>query len=712
MRPKEGPKKLEKPLGATEGGSRRNFYEFKKASNVRFEESRSPIRSPVRSPVRNPTQVAKSSASPLPNSTRSAPRPITPESRTTVQRHASPSKATAIPFRRPTINAPRKIDVSPPRQEVLRKIEASPPRHEVSRKIEASPPRQEISRKSMPSLPRNEAPRKSVPSPAPRVDPPPQRGGGPRESQKTLSKIPSTDERKSYSKIKKAAKADASVSQLSLSSNSSSVSRAKCRRSAERSQVSQAGLRLDLADLLRIDEIFWTLVSERKGLDSTELLSRLHDFLVLNSSFVASDLSILFSDEKFRENMRRCFIKELLYFVYLFLFFGLTQLEVARLSERPGQSEPLAIKRDLLNAILQILGNLHVVFVLRAEVFLDAADTSFQDQTLLTRLRHLISRRKSNHKISAPPPGGAHEDSLIQICRYLYITEQALNQLFDISPGFKTMSHDLVDSMFKVTERRGPLTVAEFNGYLKPLGIGFDANGLSLFDRPVLEELIGARPSLPETIKEESVYRQETESREIIPEPPFLRSPLPKGKTFSLILDLDETLIHYPDEQLLQLEEKFAQSLSNEELSRSLNFKVRPFVYEFLRKIKPHFEIIIFTAASQMYADLVIDRFDRDRMVDHRFYRQHTSLHKGKLVKDIHKIGRDLSKIVILDNLPENFMLQPHNGIYVQSWTGNPDDRCLTYLWPFFLSIIETNPEDVRDMLQQIKVMLQGKSIE
>lgn len=143
---------------------------------------------------------------------------------------------------------------------------------------------------------------------------------------------------------------------------------------------------------------------------------------------------------------------------------------------------------------------------------------------------------------------------------------------------------------------------------------------------------------------------------------PFL-PPVPDN-TFCLVLDLDETLVHY------------------QELSDGGQFLVRPYAEQFIQEMSKHYEIVIFTAALQDYADFILDIIDNNSTIKHRLYRQHTSLHEGSTVKDLSKLGRNLAKTLIIDNLPENFSIQPENGIYIQSWFGEPEDRALFELAP------------------------------
>ena len=117
------------------------------------------------------------------------------------------------------------------------------------------------------------------------------------------------------------------------------------------------------------------------------------------------------------------------------------------------------------------------------------------------------------------------------------------------------------------------------------------------------------------------------------------------------------------------------------------------------------FELIIFTAATQDYADPILDIIEKKKKYfDMRLYRQHTILMNNVLVKDLSKLGRDLSKIIIVDNMPQNFKLQKENGIFIQSYDGeNKDDSKLVYLCNILKFITRNLNCDVREELKKMK---------
>ena len=94
------------------------------------------------------------------------------------------------------------------------------------------------------------------------------------------------------------------------------------------------------------------------------------------------------------------------------------------------------------------------------------------------------------------------------------------------------------------------------------------------------------------------------------------------------------------------------------------------------------YEVLVFTAALQDYADWVLDQIDPDKNIKHRLYRQHALPHGSNYIKDLSRIGRPLNRIIIVDNLAENFQLQPENGIMIKTWTGDPQDTALFELTP------------------------------
>lgn len=74
--------------------------------------------------------------------------------------------------------------------------------------------------------------------------------------------------------------------------------------------------------------------------------------------------------------------------------------------------------------------------------------------------------------------------------------------------------------------------------------------------------------------------------------------------------------------------------------------------------------MIIFTASSASYADVILDYLDPEKKyLSHRLYRHHCTLEKGYYLKDLRVVNRKLSEAVLVDNSPYCHLLQPENGI-------------------------------------------------
>ena len=165
--------------------------------------------------------------------------------------------------------------------------------------------------------------------------------------------------------------------------------------------------------------------------------------------------------------------------------------------------------------------------------------------------------------------------------------------------------------------------------------------------------------------------------------PPFLGKKNPKYK-YTLVLDLDETIVHYI------------------KYKNSEYIQVRPYLDDFIKELSQFYEIIIFTASFKSYADLAINGIDPEKKIKYRLYRQHTTKIGNTFIKDLAKLGRDLKKVIIIDNCSDNYSLQPKNGINVIDFVGNEDDDILFHLKKDLINLHKKNPDDVRPYLKQI----------
>lgn len=75
--------------------------------------------------------------------------------------------------------------------------------------------------------------------------------------------------------------------------------------------------------------------------------------------------------------------------------------------------------------------------------------------------------------------------------------------------------------------------------------------------------------------------------------------------------------------------------------------------------------------------------------------------------KDLSNIGRDLSKIAIVDNLKNNFALQKDNGILIKSYQGyDLEDRSLFELKNILNDIAISKEEDIRIAINDKRDMI------
>ncbi|KAF7045017.1 hypothetical protein CFC21_054166 [Triticum aestivum] len=164
----------------------------------------------------------------------------------------------------------------------------------------------------------------------------------------------------------------------------------------------------------------------------------------------------------------------------------------------------------------------------------------------------------------------------------------------------------------------------------------------------------------------------------------------------TLVLDLDETLVHSTLEPCEDSDFTFPVHFNLRD--HTIYVRCRPYLKDFLERVASMFEIIIFTASQSIYAEQLLNVLDpKRRLFRHRVYRESCVYVEGNYLKDLSVLGRDLSRVVIVDNSPQAFGFQLDNGIPIESWFDDPNDKELLALLPFLESLVGV--EDVRPFI-------------
>lgn len=170
----------------------------------------------------------------------------------------------------------------------------------------------------------------------------------------------------------------------------------------------------------------------------------------------------------------------------------------------------------------------------------------------------------------------------------------------------------------------------------------------------------------------------------------------PRRKSVTLVLDLDETLVHATLVHSDDADFTFTIFFNMKEYT--VYVKQRPFLHTFLERVSEMFEVVIFTASQSVYAKQLLDILDPDeRFISRRLYRESCLFSNGNYTKDLTVLGVDLAKVVIIDNLPQAFQLQVNNGIPIKSWFNDPLDCALISLLPFLETLADA--DDVRPII-------------
>ncbi|XP_071840138.1 CTD nuclear envelope phosphatase 1A-like isoform X2 [Apostichopus japonicus] len=177
------------------------------------------------------------------------------------------------------------------------------------------------------------------------------------------------------------------------------------------------------------------------------------------------------------------------------------------------------------------------------------------------------------------------------------------------------------------------------------------------------------------------IIQYQTVKYDISPLCPISRHKLQLVKRKTMILDLDETLVH-------------SQHVGKMRPNRP---STPP---DFVLKVSQWYDLVVFTASMEIYGSPVVERLDNGRgILNRRYYRQHCKPDSGYYAKDLSAVNSDLSSIFIVDNSPSAYRLYPDNGIPILSWMSDASDINLLSLLPFLDALRFTS--DVRSVLRR-----------
>ena len=164
----------------------------------------------------------------------------------------------------------------------------------------------------------------------------------------------------------------------------------------------------------------------------------------------------------------------------------------------------------------------------------------------------------------------------------------------------------------------------------------------------------------------------------------------------TIVLDLDETLIHAEP----RVQGKDYDHIV--ELTRGkLGVFIRPFLTEFLEHLSRRFELVLYTASGNVYADKMRMLIDPDE----RFFRSYLSRRdcvqfKNAHIKCINNFSnRETKEILIIDNALYAFPFNHEQKLLIRPFFGEKDDcellKVLRFIKRFLL-----NKRDVKEIFE------------
>ncbi|XP_031350596.1 mitochondrial import inner membrane translocase subunit TIM50-C-like [Photinus pyralis] len=155
---------------------------------------------------------------------------------------------------------------------------------------------------------------------------------------------------------------------------------------------------------------------------------------------------------------------------------------------------------------------------------------------------------------------------------------------------------------------------------------------------------------------------------------------------FTLVLELTDVLVH-PDWTY----------------QTGWRFKKRPGVEYLLETLSGLYEIVIYTAEQGMTVFPIVEALDPKNLIMYKLVRDATNFVDGAHVKDLNKLNRDLSRVIVVDWNANSAKFHPDNVFQIPRWDGNDNDTSLIDLTALLVTIAHSGVEDVREVINYYK---------
>lgn len=221
------------------------------------------------------------------------------------------------------------------------------------------------------------------------------------------------------------------------------------------------------------------------------------------------------------------------------------------------------------------------------------------------------------------------------------------------------------------------ISITAIGGYLM-FEFGFPKNLQA--DKPTWRQYFGNIWNHIETF---TLFIQEPSRDKLLPDPvpyPYYQPP------YTLVLEFTDVLAH-PDWTY----------------KTGWRFKKRPGLDYMLENLVGLYEIVVFTAEPGITIFPVIDAIDQKHLISYKLVRDSKHFVDGHHVKNLDRLNRDLTKVVVVDWNAESVKFHPDNHFNLPRWKGDDDDTGLIDLTAFLRTIAHTEIEDVREVLQFYK---------